>query len=44
MISIVLESKGHGKYYPITAYYSDLRDIALFNRLKGDDDDKTNKK
>ena len=43
MISIVLESKGHGVYYPVTAYDSDLKDIALYKRLKGGDDNETNK-
>lgn len=42
MISIVLESKGHGIYYPVTAYDSDLKDIALYKRLKGGDDYETN--
>jgi hypothetical protein len=34
MISVVLESHGHGSYYPITAYEADPKDITLYNRLK----------
>jgi hypothetical protein len=43
MISIVLESKGHGIYYPVTAYDSDLKDITLYKRLKGGEENDTNK-
>lgn len=39
MVTIVLESKGKGLYYPITAYPSDTRDIALYKRLRGGEDD-----
>jgi len=35
ILTVVLESKGHGVYYPITAYPSDLQDIALYKRLQG---------
>ncbi len=35
MLTIVLEPKGHGVYYPITAYPSDPQDIALYKRLQG---------
>jgi len=35
MLTIVLEPKGHGAYYPITAYPSDKKDITLYKRLQG---------
>jgi hypothetical protein len=30
-----MEAKGHGTYYPITAYSASSSDISLYNRLKG---------
>ncbi len=35
MISVVLEARGHGRYYPVTAYEPDESDKALYIRLKG---------
>lgn len=35
MLAVVLETKGHGIYYPVTAYEPDANDVALYNRLKG---------
>lgn len=35
ILAIILESKGGGKYYAITAYPADSHDIALYKRLKG---------
>ncbi|HSW88809.1 MAG TPA: hypothetical protein VLG12_06630 [Candidatus Saccharimonadales bacterium] len=35
IITIILESNGRGKYYPITAYPASRQDIALYKRLKG---------
>jgi len=44
MIAAVLEAKGYGKYYPVTAYEPDGSDKALYNRLKGGEhDEKENK-
>ena len=35
ILTIVLEPKGHGAYYPITAYASDSQDINVYKRLQG---------
>ncbi|MDP3962779.1 MAG: BrnT family toxin [bacterium] len=35
MIAVVLEVKEYGKYYPVTAYEPDVSDKALYNRLRG---------
>lgn len=35
ILAVVLEARGHGSYYPITAYPANVQDIALYNRLKG---------
>jgi uncharacterized DUF497 family protein len=35
IITIILESQGSGKYYPITAYGASTNDRTLYNRLKG---------
>ncbi|MBI4091672.1 MAG: hypothetical protein HY427_00470 [Candidatus Levybacteria bacterium] len=46
MLSVILEAKGQGKYYPITAYETDQSDIALYSRLQGggkDDKNEENK-
>jgi len=34
LLTVVLESKGRGVYYPITAYPSDSQDITLYNVYK----------
>lgn len=43
ILAVVLEAKGRGKYYPITAYDADRHDIVLYRKLRGGDNDKTNK-
>lgn len=35
ILTVILESKGRGAYYPITAYPSDTHDITLYKRLQG---------
>lgn len=35
MITVVVEANGYGKYYPVTSYETDASDKALYNRLKG---------
>lgn len=35
MLTVVLEPKGHGVYYPITAYLSSPADSTLYKRLQG---------
>lgn len=35
ILTVVLEAKGRGTYYPITAYPSNTHDITLYKRLKG---------
>ncbi len=35
ILAVVLETQGNGRYYPITAYQADKKEIALYNRLKG---------
>lgn len=37
LLAVILEAKGRGVYYPITAYPADNRDKALYNRLRGGD-------
>jgi len=44
ILAVILESKGHGIYYPITAYPADKKDIALYNRLKIKGGDRNNEK
>jgi uncharacterized protein len=44
IFAVILESKGRGIYYPITAYPADKKDIALYNRLKNKGGDKNNEK
>jgi hypothetical protein len=39
IITVILESNGKGKYYPITAYPASKQDITLYKRLKGGDFD-----
>jgi uncharacterized protein len=43
MVSVILESLGKGRYYPITAYDADSKDIALYKHLKGGDNNETDK-
>jgi hypothetical protein len=35
LITVVLEQKRNGVYYPVTAYPSDTKELVLYNRLKG---------
>lgn len=44
ILAIILESKGNGAYYPITAYLADKKDVALYNRLKNKGGDRNNEK
>lgn len=44
VMTVILESKGKGKYYPITAYPTDKHDVVLYERIKGGEDDNENKK
>ena len=44
LLGVVLETKGQGSYYPITAYDADAHDTVLYNRLKGGEDNETNEK
>ena len=44
VLGVVLESKGHGQYYPVTAYSADVNDMALYHRLRGGDHNETDKK
>lgn len=37
LLSVVLEAKGKGVYYPVTAYETDENDTTLYNRLRGGD-------
>ncbi len=39
MLTVVLEPKRNGLYYPVTAYPADRSDIALYTRMKGGVDD-----
>lgn len=43
ILGVVLEARGNGKYYPITAYDADEHDTLLYRRLRGGDNDETNK-
>lgn len=44
ILSVILESKGSGKYYPITAYPADKKDIVLYNRLRNKGGENNNEK
>ena len=44
ILAVIMESKGRGTYYPITAYPADKKDIALYNRLKNKGGDRNNEK
>lgn len=44
ILAVILESKGKGTYYPITAYEPDKKDIALYNRLKNKGGENNNEK
>ena len=37
ILGVILESKGRGAYYPITAYPTDKSGIALYKSLRGGD-------
>lgn len=37
ILGIVIEAKGKGQYYPVTAYDADANDTKLYNRLRGGD-------
>ena len=43
-LGVVLESKGKEQYYPVTAYDADVHDTKLYNRLRGGDNNETDKK
>jgi hypothetical protein len=38
LMNVVLESRGKGSYYPITAYDASPEDKALYGRLRGGED------
>ena len=40
LLNIVLEGRGKGMYYVITAYDASAKDIKLYKRLKGGEDTK----
>lgn len=42
ILGVVLEARGNGKYYPITAYDADSHDTLLFRKLRGGENDETN--
>lgn len=42
MLAVILESKGRGTYYPVTAFPADKADIALYKHLKGGEDKNEN--
>lgn len=44
VMTVILQSKGKDKYYPITAYPSDKHDVILYKRLKGGENENENKK
>lgn len=44
VLGVVLEPKGQGKYYPLTAYNADEHDIALYYRLRGGENNETDEK
>jgi hypothetical protein len=35
ILTVILEPKSNGQYYPITSYHADNKDITLYKRLKG---------
>ena len=39
ILGIILKAKGRGSYYPVTAYDADLKDVVLYNRLRGGEND-----
>lgn len=43
VLGVVLESKGKGHYYVVTAYDADAHDTTLYNRLRGGDNNETDK-
>mgnify|MGYP001599455512 FL=1 len=44
ILAVILESKGRGTYYPITAYPADKKDVVLYNRLKSKGGEDNNEK
>lgn len=44
LLGVVLEAKGKGVYYPVTAYETDEHDTTLYYRLRGGDNNENNKK
>ena len=38
LMNVVLESRGKGSYYPITAYDASVEDKALYRQLRGGED------
>jgi len=42
ILAVILEPKGKGMYYVITAYPADNDDRALYKRLKGGENDEKN--
>ena len=43
LLGVVLEAKGKGVYYPVTAYEADEYDTVLYNRLRGGGNNEDNK-
>lgn len=43
LLEVVLETKGKGNFYPVTAYDADMHDTALYNRLRGGENDEPDK-
>ena len=41
ILGVILEAKGKGQYYPVTAYDGDANDKALYSRLRGGDNNET---
>lgn len=41
ILGVVLEARGKGKYYPVTAYDADANDKKLYSRLRGGDNNET---
>jgi hypothetical protein len=43
LVVMVLENRGGGNYYPVTAYYASHEDKVLHERLRGGEKDETEK-
>ncbi len=41
LLGVVLEPKGKGHFYPVTAYEADEHDTALYKRLRGGEENET---